>query len=462
MVFLDTFLSRLISILIMIISVLIMFIQAILIASGSIVGKMAVLSSSFNTSVITGLQECTKFLISSFAFFIFVKSPAPTSSSPSTKGSLQHIDAPLTNTVPRWKYALPALLYSVANTSMFHVLRFISPAEFVLLWNTKIIFTALLHRIFLKKKLNIRRLFALIALLLGIMISEYTIQIVEKDKDIVVIASNNNTSSNSISNFTRSPSSAISATTESISLKVLAAIVTVFFALVVSFANVYTELIYKRNKASVWEQNMMLYGFGIICNVVNVGLAQSTIRKDVADSDGSFNDVWRGLNWWCLAMVLIGSCSGIITGLILKYIDVLFIVVADALAVVINVALSALLFQLHITFPLVIGAGIIVIAIVGYQLNGDENVDTSNANESSRRSKEYDKVDLYKDNDESSGGDSDGDGGDEGDIDASPQIEKKEWEVDEDLDQDNLEIGSGTSSSGNAEETDALIKALSL
>ena len=480
------------------VSLFIMAFQAVLIASGSIVGKMAVLTSSFNASIIPGLQECTKFLISTFIYVFYVRSRSRSSTSSYTtltKKSIQYSnsDQPAEsqvprNTVPRWKYALPALLYSIANTAMYYVLVYISPAEYVLLWNTKILFTAVLHRIVLQKKMNVRRVMALGALLIGIVLAEYTIQSVDKDT-VTITVSNVTVSGNALldgnatgtgtaagtvlldfapssSSSSSSSSSGGNILTASMSWRVMSAIATVFFALVVSFANVFTELIYKRNKASVWEQNMMLYGFGILCNLVNVIVAQSTTRSN-DDNSGVFfvEDMWRGLNWWCLALVLIGSCSGIITGLILKYIDVLFVVVADALAVVVNVCLSALLFGLHLTFALLIGAGIIVVAIIAYQLNDGsadsvddkDNTSSKSSSTSSSMHMHSSRKSKSKNKNKSKSSTSHINTSDKETADQGKEI-KVEWDSAEDLDQDGMEIGSGASSGGVAEETDLLIK----
>jgi hypothetical protein len=81
----------------------------------------------------------------------------------------------------------------------------------------------------------------------------------------------------------------------------------------------------------------------------------------------------------------------------LKYIDVLFVIIADAAAVVLNIVLSALLFGLHITVVLVVGVVIIVAAIVVYQLNG-ENEGNSNAIDSKDR-KGMIKLSLEDDDD---------------------------------------------------------------
>jgi drug/metabolite transporter (DMT)-like permease len=352
-----------------------MIFQAFLIASGSIVGKLAEgvggTSAPFNPSLILFFQECFKFVVSTVIFFSFT---SPTTSATKTtigslKGSVQAIPNTIssTNTVARWKYAFPALMYSIANQAMFHVLVFITPAEFVLLWNTKIIFTAGLHYLILKRKLSPTRTLSLLALLIGIVMTEYTIQSNRTDTDISESVNSTSMGAGTVNDDTSNETFAF--------LRILAALASIFFALVVSFANVYTEHIYKKNKATVWEQNMMLYGFGILCNIVGILLQQSTTRWGMKGSNGSFSDVWIGINWWCLAMIVIGACSGLITGLILKYIDVIFVVVADACAVVLNIALSALLFGLHITFILVVGTIIIMTAIIMYQINGENDDD---------------------------------------------------------------------------------------
>ena len=177
---------------------------------------------------------------------------------------------------------------------------------------------------------------------------------------------------------------------------------------------------------------MMLYGAGIACNAVTIGLQQMTTRVDAEGSNGSIEDIWHGLNWWCFVMVLLGSCSGIITGLILKYIDVLFIVVADAMAVVLNIVISALLFGLHVTAMLLLGVGMIVTAIILYHLRGSEKKE-------------------------------DGGGGDEGNKDHEAVASNSCGDDDDDddfpgdEDDDELDFHSG-SSVDNAEENDVLIK----
>ena len=162
---------------------------------------------------------------------------------------------------------------------MFSVLVYITPAEFVLLWNTKIIFTAILHRFILKRYLSRLRVVALGVLLVGIVIAEYTIQMDVELKQLAAIL--NTTNSTSADNNITAGQGSVDDGSESdvavVSLKLLAALATVFFALVVSFANVFTELIYKQNQQSVWEQNIMLYGSGMLCNVVTVTLLVDVI-----------------------------------------------------------------------------------------------------------------------------------------------------------------------------------------
>jgi len=431
-------------------SIAIMMFQALLIASGSIVGKLAVLESSFNSSVITGLQECMKFLIS----IVFVKLILPYYSDKQPHEAIQQEEEAVViskhhdkaafdddnnnhnnhavrkrNNVPCWKYTLPALLYSTSNAAMFSVLVYITPAEFVLLWNTKIIFTAILHRFILKRYLSRLRVVALGVLLVGIVIAEYTIQMDVELKQLADIL--NTTNSTSADNNVTAGQGSVDDGSESdvavVSLKLLAALATVFFALVVSFANVFTELIYKQNQQSVWEQNMMLYGSGILCNVVTVTLQQMTMRNGVEGSNGTVEDIWRGLNWWCFVMVLLGSCSGIITGLILKYIDVLFVVVADAMAVVLNIVISALLFGLHVTIMLVLGASMIVVAIILYHLRVKKEDGGGSGGSKRKEGQEAVACDSWDD-------------------DNVPTFEEDEFD-----------LGSG-SSVDNAEENDVLIK----
>ena len=215
----------------LLVSVTIMAFQALLIASGSIVGKLAEgaqeKQAPFNPSVIVGFQEVTKFLIASVVFVVL--------SCNNKHGTPNHLQRPssrstTTTTVATWKYAIPALLYSVANQAMFHVLVFITPAEFVLLWNTKIIFTAALHCIILKRTLSLPRTLALLGLLVGIVMTEYTIQSNRTETEITAHlgSTTNNTGTVTDDNSTADTM---------FMYQFIAATATVFFALVVSLAN---------------------------------------------------------------------------------------------------------------------------------------------------------------------------------------------------------------------------------
>ena len=71
-------------------------------------------------------------------------------------------------------FAVPALLYVVANNIYMFALNFTTPPVWILLIQSRILFTALVYRFYLKREISNSRWLSLIALTLGIMLAQYS------------------------------------------------------------------------------------------------------------------------------------------------------------------------------------------------------------------------------------------------------------------------------------------------
>ena len=78
-------------------------------------------------------------------------------------GRLLHEDAAL----EFFSYVLPALIYFVNNNCVFFILQAVDPTTFQLLSQMKTIFTGLLFRVFLKRRLTVVQYLALATLACG-------------------------------------------------------------------------------------------------------------------------------------------------------------------------------------------------------------------------------------------------------------------------------------------------------
>lgn len=248
----------------------------------------------FSSSAVVLLIEVSKFIISLACLLITERKPFETSVS--------------------WRlalpYAFPAILYGVNNNLVVHMQHFMDPSSFQVLSNLKIVSTALLYSIFLGQRLSIRKWLALFLLTVaGVFYSYGGIQ--DMDKTL---------------------------TTTHLYITLPGLVIIMLYCLISGMSAVYTEKTLKTQKIPLNLQNIFLYSFGIVINL----LAHLS-----GSHSGGFLD---GFSVWVLVIIISQAFNGLIMSVVMKHssnITRLFIISCSLL---VNGLLSHLLFQLQLTF----------------------------------------------------------------------------------------------------------------
>jgi len=137
------------------------------------------------------------------------------------------------------KLCIPSILYTLQNSLQYYSMSCLSAPVFQVLYQMKIITTAIFSVIILSKRLNTGQWLSIIALTCGVALVQLSQQ------------------SNNISN---------NETTNSI-----AGLISVLLGCLTSgFAGVYFEMVLKSSAASIWLRNIQLSFIGIIVGVVNI------------------------------------------------------------------------------------------------------------------------------------------------------------------------------------------------
>lgn len=245
-------------------------------------------------------------------------------------------------------YAVPSLLYMVDNNLTYVILRFVDPATLSVLWNLKILTTAVLFRFVLKRQLSEIRKIAIALLLLGVVTSQSD----HLKKENMVMA--NNASNNNAKDDLNSPENFVFG------------IILVFIAVTISScASVFTEWAFKRKgSCSFLWQNVQLYVYGILFNGFGLLFEASEISES-----GFFS----GYNNWTLAVIFVNCIGGICMGFILKYLDNMACVYSHAIAMMLTMLFSMLFFQFSPSLEFGCGLSVVLISMYLYHYKIDSS-----------------------------------------------------------------------------------------
>lgn len=241
-------------------------------------------------------------------------------------------------------FVIPAVIYSLDNNLQYFILLYYSPATFQVLYNMRILTTALFFSWILEKKITKDQWVALVLLLLGIVNCE--------------------ASETQGLSFLHKP---------------------VGFALVVAastlsaLGDVYIEYLLKRQmKQSVHFQNMQLYFFGIIANFIALlsmsSLQHSTLQPAVSPYNPSqmpsfFNyRVWTsGFGFFPALIVIVNSITGLCVAFMLKFANNLLKIFVNAAALILSLILSSIWFDFAPTLGFLTGAAVVLVSVYLFQ-----------------------------------------------------------------------------------------------
>ncbi|CAH0479136.1 unnamed protein product [Peronospora belbahrii] len=249
-------------------------------------------------------------------------------------------------------YAIPSFLYTIDNNLNYIILRFMDAATLSVLWNLKIVVTAILFRFVLKHPLSELRKIAIVLLVVGVLTSESSHLRETKH----TMATENSSDNGSVNGMQSMEDIVAAKSAQDLLTGVLLVLMGITFS---SCASVFTEWAFKRksNCSFLW-QNMQMYIFGIIFNTAGVLL----VEGDEIYSKGFFHDY----NNWTIAVVAVNSIGGIGMGFILKYMDNIACVYSHSMAMMLTMLFSMLFFSFSPSLEFGCGLTVLIISMYIY------------------------------------------------------------------------------------------------
>jgi drug/metabolite transporter (DMT)-like permease len=216
-------------------------------------------------------------------------------------------------------YAVPSFIYAIYNNFTFINLRLFDPSTYQVFMQTRVLFTGLLYSWVLQKHLTSRKWLALMVLTSGVVLKHLTFPL---HLDVYILF--------------------------------------LFFqASLSAFAGVYNEYLLKKDiTMDVNEQNFFMYSFALIFN-----LGYGLMSNPTYYSSGQ---VFVSLNSVLLLIVINGAIIGIVTSLILKFINVIVKAFASACEVMLTAIAAWALLGTDLTIKDLIACSIVMYSIYMY------------------------------------------------------------------------------------------------
>lgn len=230
--------------------------------------------------------------------------------------------------------SIPALLYLVQNNLQYVALKYLDPATYVVTYQLKILSTALMSVLLLKRVLSVQKWAALVLLVVGVS----TVQL----------------SAMSASEGTDKREGSYSYQTLG-----LAAVLTT--CALSGLAGVYTEMILKSSSVTLWARNVQLSVVSLV--IAALGLVFTGDMEKV-QAHGFF----QGYNAWACAAIINNSFGGLLIAVIIKYADNIIKNFATAISIVLTTAAS--IYALGMTFTTTFFAGIATVCCSTFLYGG--------------------------------------------------------------------------------------------
>ncbi|KAL5600920.1 hypothetical protein BROUX41_005756 [Berkeleyomyces rouxiae] len=291
-----------------------------------------------------------------------------------------------------WKLAIPALLYTFQNTLQYVALSNLDPVHYQILYQLKILTTAIFTVILLGRTIALKRWLALIVLTIGVSIVSLPLSDNVRDpllfhdssdhwfpRSVHELGQMANGAGDAARELTRRSFDAVSgelakrsATYEGIdddmdapaAMNASIGIIAVIVATVLSgFAGVYFEKVLKDSQptVSVWTRNIQLSFFSLF-PALFVGVFY-TDGPEIA-KHGFFD----GYNWVVWSAIVLQAIGGILSSLCISYADNIVKNFATSVSIVISFVFSLWFFDFKATLPLLAGAALVLASSWAYAL----------------------------------------------------------------------------------------------
>ena len=251
------------------------------------------------------------------------------------------------------QFLVPSVIYFVNNNLVFVILQALDPSTFQLVSQTKTIFTGILFRFMLKRRLTIFQWMALFFLGCGTACSQIPEGKAEDGHRLVTQLSKQTAETGHVGGME--------------ALAVPAAVgvlITLFTAALSSLAGVYNELLLKgRVTAPLHWQNMQMYIHGVWLNFAFMMIYDGAVIRE--------SGVFHGYTWVTWAAIVCNASVGITVSAVLKYCDNIARVYAHSIAMLVVMLVSVPLFGLALTAQLVIALLLVTASTLQYNVPKD-------------------------------------------------------------------------------------------
>lgn len=261
-------------------------------------------------------------------------------------------------------YAIPGLLYCLDTNSQYIILSFLEPAELAILWNFKVLATAILLSAFLDRRYTSCQWLALMLLVLGCALTQVPHQghQPEPAKDYEVGHGDSDFDLGLVSRETLASPQAGDQAFWPMPAKFVGACLAVLGSCVAASSNVFCEWLVKRSpQDSIHLQNLQLSLFGVAMNVLALWVKASSEPDSPVHHEGGF---FTGYSCWVWAVVILGSIGGLAVSFTLKFMDNVAVLFAHALSVLIASSLSAKVFGVQLSLPFAGGGTLVLVALL--------------------------------------------------------------------------------------------------
>ncbi|KAL8141598.1 hypothetical protein V2J09_014630 [Rumex salicifolius] len=235
-----------------------------------------------------------------------------------------------------WKtvrlFPIPSVIYLIHNNIQFATLTYVDTSTYQIMGNLKIITTGILFRIFLRRKLSNLQWMAIVLLAIGTTTSQ--------------VKGCGEASCDSL----------FSAPIQGYMLGVLSACLS-------ALAGVYTEFLMKKNNDSLYWQNVLLYMFGAIFNMVRLIVDDFTNGFEKGPWWQRLFDGYSIITW--IVVLNLGS-TGLLVSWLMKYADNIVKVYSTSMAMLLTMIISVYLFTFKPTMQLFLGIFICMMSVHMY------------------------------------------------------------------------------------------------
>ncbi|KAM6408541.1 putative UDP-sugar transporter protein SLC35A4 [Rhynochetos jubatus] len=205
-------------------------------------------------------------------------------------------------------FALSALLYAANNNLVVHMQLFMDPSTYQVLSNLKIVSTALLYSLLLRQRLGMRKWLAL----------------------CLLVAAGVSYSCGGLQD-PGSPSKM------QLHITLVGLLLISVYCLISGLSAVYTEAILKTQALPLSLQNLFLYFFGVLLNVI--GYFWSSAERGFLE----------GFSSWVLVIVVSQALNGLIMSVVMKHSSNITRLFVISCSILVNALLSVTLFNLQLT-----------------------------------------------------------------------------------------------------------------